>query len=77
MLGLLAIAAIPATIGTTEAINQRNRQDRESKRDARFALDVYCESPSRKRDQVHRKTIVLRDNKVRGSLFRSYIRSRP
>ena len=71
VLGLLAIAAIPATIGTTEAINQRRRRDRESKRDARFALDVYCESPSRKRDQVHGKTVVFRDNKVCGSFFRS------
>lgn len=64
VLGLLALAAIPTTIGTTEAINQKKRVDREAKRDAKFTLDVYCDAKSRKRTQVHGKNIVLKDSKV-------------
>ncbi len=64
VLGLLAIAAIPTTLGTAEAIKQNKRIQSDAKRDARFAIDVYCESPSRKRDQVNGKTIVLRENKA-------------
>ena len=65
VLGLLALAAIPTTIGTAEAISQNKRIKREAKRDARFALDVYCDAKSRKRDQIHGKSIVLKENKVR------------
>ncbi len=64
VLGLLTLAAIPTTIGTVEAINQNKRAKREAKRDAKFALDVYCDSASRKRQQVHGKSIVLKDNKA-------------
>ena len=64
VLGLLTLAAIPTTIGTAEAINQSNRAKLEAKRDAKFTLEVYCDAQSRKRDQVHGKRVVLRDNKA-------------
>lgn len=64
VLGLLTLAAIPTTIGTAEAIKQSTRAKLEAKRDAKFTLEVYCDANSRKRDQVHGKQIVLRNNKV-------------
>lgn len=64
VLGLLSLAAIPTAIGTAEAISQKKKVDLDVKRDAKFTIDVYCEAKSRKRSQLHGKTIILKDDKV-------------
>ncbi|KAI9780717.1 MAG: hypothetical protein M1816_002766 [Peltula sp. TS41687] len=64
VLGLLSLAAIPTAIGTAEAVSHKNKVEQDAKRDARFAIDVFCDAQSRKRSQVHRKTIILKDSKM-------------
>lgn len=67
VIGLLTLAAIPTTIGVAEGVSHQRRQDREDadeSRTAKFHLDVYCDAKSSKRDQVHGKRVVLRDDKV-------------
>ncbi|KAI9798200.1 MAG: hypothetical protein M1833_004949 [Piccolia ochrophora] len=64
VLGLLALAAMPTTIGTAQAVSENNKKERQEKRTEECHLTVFCETESRKRDQVHGKCVVLRDNKL-------------
>jgi hypothetical protein len=64
-LSLLFISAIPATIGTCEAVSTQKKQQNEAKRSAKFNLIAVCNSKtSRRRAQVEGKFVVLRDGKV-------------
>ena len=69
--GLLAIAAIPTTIGIAAAVSARKKDqvyDESSKTQAermrKFSLECYCEGTSGKAGQVHGGMVVLRDNKL-------------
>ncbi len=67
VLDLLTLAAVPAAVGASEAAHQQRLLDREASsaaRQAPFHFDVYCDAPSRKRDEVHGSIVVLRDGKV-------------
>ncbi|KAI9840165.1 MAG: hypothetical protein M1837_001878 [Sclerophora amabilis] len=68
VLELLALAGIPTaistTLGTNEAIRSEDTKEKEKKLTTECHLYAYCEADSRKRDQVHGKQVVLRDNKV-------------
>jgi len=67
VLELLSLAAIPTGLGATAAIEEQNIFDNEAESDRRkaeFHLDVYCDAKSRKRDEVHNATVVLRNGKV-------------
>lgn len=65
-LSLLFIGAIPATIGTCEAISVQKKQANEAKRSAKFNLVAICDSGVRERlrEQVNGKIVVLRNGKV-------------
>lgn len=68
VLDLLTLTAIPTAIGASEAVHQQRVLDEEAEseeRQASFYLDIYCDAPSRKRDEVHGAIVVLRDGKVR------------
>lgn len=70
VLDLLALTAIPVTVGAAEAVRQQELLDEEAESDSRqapFYLDVYCDAKSSKRDEVHDAIVVLRNGKV-GSL---------
>jgi hypothetical protein len=74
VLDLLGLAiGIPAAAGvstalsaaTSEVVRQQNREDREERPRLRdFHVDVFCEAHSRKRDQVDKTMIVLKDGKL-------------
>lgn len=71
VLGLLAIAAIPTTIGVTAGVSARkteNSSNRSPKTEAeqmrKFNLECYCENASGEAGQVQGGRVVLRDNKL-------------
>lgn len=71
VLGLLAIAAIPTTIGITQGVsaqNKGNNPDKSSKTEAermrKFNLECYCDNTSARAGSVHGGRVVLRDNKL-------------
>lgn len=67
VLGLLAIAAIPTTIGVAEGVSQQrkqNEEDDDAARMAKFHIDVSCDTKSRRAKDVNGKRVVLRDGKV-------------
>ena len=67
VIGLLALTAIPTTIGVAEGVSQqqsKNDQDDDDSRMAKFHLDVYCEARSKRTKEIHGKRLVLRDMKV-------------
>ena len=67
VLDLLTLTAIPTAVGASEAVHQQRLLDEEAESDERqapFYLDVYCDSQSRKRNQVDGAAVVLRDGKV-------------
>ena len=67
VLDLLTLAALPVTVGATEAVRQQHLFDEEAESEERqqpFYLDVYCDAPSKKRDEVHDAIVVLKDGKV-------------
>ena len=69
---ILSLASIPITIATVEGIrHQREKEKKKKEKDADeqyrmrdFHLDVYCSANSRKRDQVDKTIVILRDGKV-------------
>ncbi len=69
--GLLAIAAIPTTIGIAAGVSaQKKEKDSqkpsktEAERMRKFNLECYCENTSGIAGQVHGGRVVLRDNKL-------------
>lgn len=76
--GLLALAAIPTTIGVAEGISSTKKKGNnneeedptvssttEAQRMRKFRLQCYCDAPSSKSKEINGGTIVLRDDKVR------------
>ncbi|KAF8850881.1 hypothetical protein BDZ45DRAFT_679507 [Acephala macrosclerotiorum] len=65
-LGIItSIAACPAIIGTTQAVEQGQKQNsREKHRSRKANLLVTCNDPSRKAREIHGGTVVLRNNKL-------------
>lgn len=67
MLGLLAITAIPTTIGIAQGVSAQKRENRD-KDDAvllrKFNLECWCEGQGRLRNQFHGGRVVLGDEKV-------------
>lgn len=72
VLGVItSVAACPAIVGTTEAIQNSQRQQRKQQhRQRKTNLVVGCQDPSQAGDDLDGSYIVLRDNKVM-FLFRS------
>ena len=71
VIGLLTLAAIPTTIGVAEGVNAEdkgNDADASSGTDAermrKFNLECYCESNSRKVNEIHGGKVVLRNDKL-------------
>jgi hypothetical protein len=67
VLELLALAALPVSIATAEGVRHERQKQREVDEQYRmrdFHLDVFCNSDSRKRDQVHGRAVVLVRGKV-------------
>ncbi|KAI9836998.1 MAG: hypothetical protein M1819_000647 [Sarea resinae] len=67
VLGLLTIAAIPTTIGVCEGVSQqkeKNKQDADAERLAKFHADVFCGARSSKRRFIHGSRVVLRNDKA-------------
>jgi len=67
VLGLLALAALPTTIGIAEGVSSRNKQketaaDEELMR--KFTLDCFCDAQSRKRTEIHSGRVVLRNEQL-------------
>lgn len=71
VIGLLALAAIPTTIGVAEGVSQQRQQnsadddDDDAARLAKFNIDVSCQAQSRRAKEVQGKRVVLREGKVR------------
>ena len=67
VLGLLAIAAIPTTIGVTEGFSEgRNEKDpaTEDERMRKFHLECFCEANSRKAKEIDGGNVVLCGGKL-------------
>ena len=67
VLDLFALTGTMTAVGGAEAVHQQRVLDQEANSEARrapFYLDVYCDAQSRKRDEVHGATVILRDGKV-------------
>jgi hypothetical protein len=59
--------ALPIIIATTEGVRHQARQNHNEEQQYRmkdFHIDVFCNAQSRKREQVDRTMVVLRDGKV-------------
>lgn len=67
VLGLLALAALPTTIGIAEGISSRNK-DKTAAADAellrKFTLTCFCDARSRKRAEIHAGRVVLRNQQL-------------
>jgi hypothetical protein len=67
VLDLLTAAGLPVTIATVEGSRQIKKEDREEQEQYRmrdFCIDVFCNSGSRKRDEVDKTMVVLRNHKL-------------
>ena len=67
VLGLLAIAAIPTTIGVAEAISEGRKEhdpETEQERMRKFHLECFCEANGRKAKEIDGRQIVLRGEKL-------------
>lgn len=67
VLGLLAIAGIPTTIGVAEAISEgrkENDPETEEERMRKFNLECFCEANSRKAKAIDGGQIALRGEKL-------------
>ena len=67
VLGLLAIAGIPTTIGVAEGISEgRKEKDpaTEEERMRKFNLECFCEANNAKAKQLHGGQLVLREGKL-------------
>ncbi|KAF2127885.1 hypothetical protein P153DRAFT_342818 [Dothidotthia symphoricarpi CBS 119687] len=65
---ILLLAGMPTIIGTNEAVHQQRMLDDEAEAPERqqpFYLDVYCDAQSKKRDEVDKAIVVLKDGKLR------------
>lgn len=60
VIGLLAIAAIPSTIGICQGVSQQKRQVAEAKKAAKFNLKTTIVRQGRARESY----IILKDGKV-------------
>lgn len=68
VLDLLTLTGLPVAIGATEAVRHQRVFDEEAESEERqqpFYLDVYCDTPSKKRDEVHDTIVVLKEGKIR------------
>ncbi|CAL8583542.1 hypothetical protein XPA_009163 [Xanthoria parietina] len=74
--GLLALTAIPTTIGVAESISATKKKDdddeeqdptvastTEAQRMRKFRLQCYCDAPSSKAKEIDGGTVFLRDDK--------------
>jgi len=71
----LSWAGMGITVGGSEAVHRQRILDEEAEAEERleeFALDVFCDAKSRKKDEVHGAIVVLKDGKVRRRRF--YVR---
>lgn len=67
VLGLLAIAGIPTTIGVAEGISEgrkENDAETEEERMRKFQLECFCEANSRKAREIDGGSVVLRGEKL-------------
>lgn len=71
VLGLIAVAAIPTTIGVAEGVSAQGKENdsntsppNEAERMRKFNLECYCENSTGKAAQVHGGRVLLRDNKL-------------
>lgn len=67
-LGLLAIAAIPTTIGVWQSVEEGKKAKKEAadeRRMQKFNLEVYCDAESEGAKEIDGKRVVMRGNKVR------------
>ncbi|KAI4265826.1 MAG: hypothetical protein L6R38_009157 [Xanthoria sp. 2 TBL-2021] len=75
--GLLALTAIPTTIGVAESISATKKKDddneeqdptvastTEAQRMRKFRLQCYCDAPSSKAKEIDGGTVILRDDKL-------------
>ena len=76
VVGLLALAAVPTTIGVSTAIGQGDKDpDKDARRSTECNLVVNCTLDSTEARSLHGKEIVLRDNKVSSAVHRSFVLS--
>lgn len=67
VLGLLAIAGIPTTIGVAEGISEGRKEEdpaTEEERMRKFQLECFCEGNSRKAKEIDGGQVVLRREKL-------------
>lgn len=67
VLGLLAIATIPTTIGVTQGISSQNKEidpQTGAERMRKFNLECYCEPKSQLAREINGGKVVLRNDKV-------------
>jgi hypothetical protein len=70
VLDLLGIIGLPTAIAVAEGVRHQDAEEREENEQLRmrdFHIEIYCDSNSRKKDQVHGTMVVLQDQKVRRS----------
>jgi outer membrane lipoprotein-sorting protein len=68
VLDLLSLVGLPTAIAVFEGARHQKAEEREADEQHRmkdFHIDIYCNSNSRKKDQVHGTIVVLKDHKVR------------
>lgn len=68
VLDLLGLVGLPTAIAVVAGARHQESKDREENEQRRmkdFHIEIYCDSNSRKKDQVHGTIVVLRDHKVR------------
>ena len=71
VLDLLGLIGLPTAIAVVESARHQTAEDQEANEQHRmkdFHIETYCNSNSRKKDQVHGTIVALRDHKVRWSL---------
>lgn len=66
VLGLLAIASIPTTIGVTQSVSQNKENDpgTEAERMRKFNLECYCKPNSTAARTLNDQRVALRNNKL-------------
>jgi len=67
VLELIALTGLPVAIATVEGVRHQTEQSRQQDEQYRmrdFYIDVYCNARSRKRSQVDRTMVVLKNGKV-------------
>lgn len=70
VLDLLGLIGLPTAIAVAEGARHQEAEEREAGEQLRmkdFHIEIYCNSNSRKKDQVHGTMVVLKDHKVRRS----------